>query len=84
MRMDIHRLFLCNFSLRWGALTLHSLVPALPDLFPKGMVFFRRKAFVPTMYSVFRRTEPTARANVVSWTRESRECTRGLILEFSR
>ena len=44
-----------------GALP-HSLVPALPDLFPRGYGFFRRKAFVPTMYSVFRQAEPTARA----------------------
>lgn len=58
-----------------GGASPHSLVPALPDLFPKGMVFFRRKAFEPTTYSVFRQVEPTARADVASWAHESCECT---------
>ena len=118
MRVDIHRLFLCQFSLCWGALPPHSLasaravgsranviawayesregtwaftgyssvsspsaggapphslLPALPELFPGGYGFFRRKAFEPTTYSVFRQTEPTARADVASWANESRE-----------
>ena len=72
--MGILRLFLCKFSLRWGALPPHSLVPVLPYLFPGGYCFFRPKAFVSTTCSVFRRTEPTARADVVSWADESREC----------
>ena len=120
MCVGIHRLFLCKFSLCWGALPPHSLasaravgsranviawayesregtwaftgyssvsspsaggapphslLPALPDLFPRGYGFFRRKAFEPTTYSVFRQTEPTARADVASWANESREGT---------
>ena len=74
MCVGIHRLFLCKFSLRWGA-PPHSLVPALPDLFSGGYGFFRRKASEPTTYSVFRQTEPTARSNVASWAHESREGT---------
>ena len=36
------------------------ITSALPDLFPEGYEFFRQKASVPTKYSVFRQTEPTA------------------------
>ena len=58
-----------------GGAPPHSLLPALPELFPGGYGFFRRKAFEPTTYSVFRQTEPTARADVASWANESREGT---------
>ena len=63
MCVGIHRLFLCKFSLRWGA-PPHSLVPALPDLFSGGYGFFRRKAFEQPRTASF--AEPNPRPGPMS------------------
>ena len=119
MCVGIHRLFLCKFSLRWGSTApftglrlrrgfagqcrfvnhesrecawaftgsfsvsspsagghrpIHWFLPChICSL--GGDCFFRPKAFVSATCSVFRRTEPAARADVVSWAHESREST---------